>query len=211
MTQAHPDGVRLQKVLAQAGVASRRAAEELIAAGRVTVDGEVVREMGRRVHPESAVVHVDGLRIVLDDALTYLALNKPRGVLSTMHDDQGRRCPIAGATADVYEFHAGHDRWAVKCFTRTPCGLGPRYALLFADLLERQSPWLVGFHYLDQGVFIRGRFTVSASVLTTTPTTTAIGGAGGAGGGAPGGGVVIVIPGVGAVNGSTAANITVRP
>ena len=51
MTQAHPDGVRLQKVLAQAGVASRRAAEELIAAGRVTVDGEVVREMGRRVRP----------------------------------------------------------------------------------------------------------------------------------------------------------------
>ena len=83
MTQAHSDGVRLQKVLAQAGVASRRAAEELIAAGRVTVDGKVVREMGRRVHPETAVVRVDGLRIVLDDALTYLALNKPRGVLST--------------------------------------------------------------------------------------------------------------------------------
>jgi 23S rRNA pseudouridine2605 synthase len=92
MTQAHPDGVRLQKVLAQAGVASRRAAEELIAAGRVTVDGKIVREMGRRVHPDTAVVHVDGLRIVLDDALTYLALNKPRGVLSTMSDDQGRRC-----------------------------------------------------------------------------------------------------------------------
>jgi 23S rRNA pseudouridine2605 synthase len=90
MTQAHPEGVRLQKVLAQAGVASRRAAEELIAAGRVTVDGEVVREMGRRVHPDKVVVHVDGLRIVLDDTLTYLALNKPRGVLSTMSDDQGR-------------------------------------------------------------------------------------------------------------------------
>jgi 23S rRNA pseudouridine2605 synthase len=90
MTEAHSDGVRLQKVLAQAGVASRRAAEELIAAGRVTVDGEVVREMGRRVHPERVVVHVDGLRIVLDDTLTYIALNKPRGVLSTMSDDQGR-------------------------------------------------------------------------------------------------------------------------
>jgi len=92
MTQAHRDGIRLQKVLAQAGVASRRAAEELISAGRVTVDGEVVREMGRRVHPDTAVVHVDGLRIVLDEDLTYLALNKPQGVLSTMHDDQGRRC-----------------------------------------------------------------------------------------------------------------------
>ena len=87
-----PDGVRLQKVLAQAGVASRRAAEELIAAGRVSVDGKVVREMGRRVDPETAVVHVDGNRIVLGDDLVHLALNKPAGVLSSMSDDLGRRC-----------------------------------------------------------------------------------------------------------------------
>ena len=90
--QDRPDGVRLQKVLAQAGVASRRAAEELIAAGRVTVDGKVVREMGRRVDPDTAVVHVDGWRIVLRDDLVHLALNKPRGMLSTMSDDQGRPC-----------------------------------------------------------------------------------------------------------------------
>lgn len=91
-TPAHADGVRLQKVLAQAGVASRRAAEELIAAGRVSVDGKVVREMGRRIDPDTAVVHVDGSRIVLRDDLVYLALNKPRGILSTMSDDQGRPC-----------------------------------------------------------------------------------------------------------------------
>lgn len=90
MTENRPDGVRLQKVLAQAGVASRRAAEELIAAGRVTVDGKVVREMGRRVDPDAAVVHVDGNRIVLDDTMTYLALNKPVGVVSSMSDDLGR-------------------------------------------------------------------------------------------------------------------------
>ena len=103
-----PDGVRLQKVLAQAGVASRRAAEELIAAGRVTVDGEVVREMGRRVHPDSAVVHVDGLRIVLDDTLTYIALNKPRGVVSTMSDPEGRRT-LSDFVGDRSErlFHVG--------------------------------------------------------------------------------------------------------
>jgi 23S rRNA pseudouridine2605 synthase len=89
-TEQHPDGVRLQKVLAQAGVASRRAAEELIAQGRVSVDGAVVREMGRRIHPETAVVHVDGNRIVLDEDLVHLALNKPRGILSSMSDDQGR-------------------------------------------------------------------------------------------------------------------------
>ena len=67
-----PDGVRLQKVLAQAGVASRRASEELIAAGRVSVDGKVVREMGRRVDPDTAVVHVDGNRVVLRDDLVNL-------------------------------------------------------------------------------------------------------------------------------------------
>jgi 23S rRNA pseudouridine2605 synthase len=89
---AHPDGVRLQKVLAQAGVASRRAAEEMIAAGRVAVDGKVVREMGRRVDPATAVVHVDGARIQLRDDMVYLALNKPRGILSAMSDDQGRPC-----------------------------------------------------------------------------------------------------------------------
>jgi len=87
-----PEGVRLQKVLAKAGVASRRAAEDLIAAGRVSVDGDVVREMGRRIDPDRAVVHVDGSRIVLREDLVHLALNKPRGMLSTMADDRGRAC-----------------------------------------------------------------------------------------------------------------------
>src|SRR3954451_4205036 len=91
-TGARPDGVRLQKVLAQAGVASRRAAEELIAGGRVRVDGVVVREMGRRVDPDTAVLHVDGSRVVLRDDLVHLALNKPRGMLSTMSDERGRPC-----------------------------------------------------------------------------------------------------------------------
>jgi 23S rRNA pseudouridine2605 synthase len=89
---ASADGVRLQKVLAQAGVASRRAAEQLIAAGRVSVDGKVVTEMGRRVDPQTAVVHVDGSRIQLRDDQVYLALNKPAGMLSTMSDEKGRLC-----------------------------------------------------------------------------------------------------------------------
>jgi 23S rRNA pseudouridine2605 synthase len=89
---ARPDGIRLQKVLAQAGVASRRAAEEMIAEGRVSVDGKIVREMGRRIDPDTAVVHVDGSRIVVRDDLVHLVLNKPRGMLSTMSDDRGRPC-----------------------------------------------------------------------------------------------------------------------
>ncbi|MBM9469618.1 pseudouridine synthase [Nakamurella leprariae] len=90
---AEPDdeqGVRLQKVLASAGIASRRKAEELIRDGRVRVDGLVVTEMGRRIDPDSAVVHVDGNRVVLNEDQVYLALNKMPGVLSTMSDDQGR-------------------------------------------------------------------------------------------------------------------------
>jgi 23S rRNA pseudouridine2605 synthase len=86
------EGIRLQKVLAQAGVASRRVAEELIAEGRVSVDGEVVSEFGRRVDPDTAVIHVDGVRIVVRADLIHLALNKPRGVHTTMSDDRGRPC-----------------------------------------------------------------------------------------------------------------------
>jgi 23S rRNA pseudouridine2605 synthase len=84
-------GVRLQKALAAAGVGSRRACEELIAAGRVEVDGVQVREMGTRVDPSTAVIKVDGLRITTaESGLIHLALNKPRGVVSTMSDPQGR-------------------------------------------------------------------------------------------------------------------------
>ena len=85
-----PDGVRLQKVLASAGIASRRKAEELIKAGRVKVDGIVVKEMGTRIDPENAIVHVDGNRVVLRADQVYLALNKMPGMLSTMSDDLGR-------------------------------------------------------------------------------------------------------------------------
>jgi 23S rRNA pseudouridine2605 synthase len=87
-----PEGVRLQKVLSQAGIASRRAAELMITAGRVEVDGHVVTELGTRVDPHLSVVRVDGARVMLDDTLVHLALNKPRGMHSTMSDDLGRPC-----------------------------------------------------------------------------------------------------------------------
>jgi 23S rRNA pseudouridine2605 synthase len=85
-----PDGVRLQKLLAAAGVGSRRACEALIAAGRVEVDGQVVTELGVRIDPARHVVHVDGVRIQLDESRVYLAFNKPLGVVSTMNDELGR-------------------------------------------------------------------------------------------------------------------------
>jgi 23S rRNA pseudouridine2605 synthase len=85
-------GVRLQKVLSQAGIASRRVAEKMILDGRVEVDGQLVTELGTRVDPDVSVIRVDGARVVLDDSLVYLALNKPRGMHSTMSDDRGRPC-----------------------------------------------------------------------------------------------------------------------
>ncbi|MCA0296802.1 MAG: rRNA pseudouridine synthase [Actinobacteria bacterium] len=84
------EGIRLQKVLAQAGVASRRAAEDLIHRGRVEVNGEKVTEQGRRVDPTRDVIRVDGARIPPQAAHQYVVLNKPRGVVSTMEDPHGR-------------------------------------------------------------------------------------------------------------------------
>ncbi|HZD73842.1 MAG TPA: pseudouridine synthase, partial [Actinomycetota bacterium] len=83
-------GLRLNKALSAAGLGSRRAVEELIRAGRVAIDGEVVEEMGRRVDPAADRVEVDGSRVVIDERLRYWMLNKPLGVVSTADDPQGR-------------------------------------------------------------------------------------------------------------------------
>lgn len=89
---ADNDGVRLQKVLSQAGIASRRVAERMIRDGRVEVDGQIVTELGTRVDPAASLIRVDGARISIDDTLVHLAINKPRGMHSTMSDDRGRPC-----------------------------------------------------------------------------------------------------------------------
>ena len=80
---------RLQKVLAQAGIASRRAAEQIILAGRVRVDGRIVRELGTQVDPRKSRVEVDGNKIVAEK-LVYIVLHKPRGVVCTLSDPEGR-------------------------------------------------------------------------------------------------------------------------
>ncbi len=86
------EGTRLQKVLSQAGVASRRVAERMILDGRVEVDGHIVTELGTRVDPDASLIRVDGARIQVDDTMVYLAINKERGMHSTMSDDRGRPC-----------------------------------------------------------------------------------------------------------------------
>ncbi|MDH6236670.1 pseudouridine synthase [Cryobacterium sp. CG_9.6] len=88
--EAAADGIRLQKVLAAAGVASRRVSEDLITSGRVRVNGKVVTELGRRVHPDTDQVAVDNVAVQLDTTRRYIMLNKPVGVVSSMMDENGR-------------------------------------------------------------------------------------------------------------------------
>ncbi|PRH77577.1 pseudouridine synthase [Streptomyces solincola] len=90
-TFGEQEGERLQKVLARAGMGSRRACEELIDAGRVEVNGEIVMEQGTRVDPEHDEIKVDGLTVATQSYL-FFALNKPAGVVSTMEDPDGRQC-----------------------------------------------------------------------------------------------------------------------
>lgn len=91
MTDARSEGIRLQKVLAQAGVASRRAAEIMIDEGRIEVNGQLVTEQGRRVDPERDVIRIDGSRLPPPRRHVYAMMNKPRGVVCTMGDPEGRR------------------------------------------------------------------------------------------------------------------------
>ena len=101
-------GIRLQKLLAQAGFGSRRKCEQIITDGRVEVDGELITELGTRVDPTHQQIRVDGSRIRLDTRHITLALNKPKKVLSTMDDPKGR-FTLRDIVGDRYEriFHMG--------------------------------------------------------------------------------------------------------
>ena len=98
-------GVRLQKLIATAGVASRRAAETLMREGRVTVNGVVIATPGSRAHPDTDDIRVDGRRVSLGGTRRYVLLNKPRGVVTTRDDPQRRRTVmdlLSGVRESVY-------------------------------------------------------------------------------------------------------------
>jgi 23S rRNA pseudouridine2605 synthase len=139
-------GVRLQKVLAAAGLGSRRHCEELIAAGRVEV--ETVRRYGARVDPQHQVIRVDGLRIPSRQDLVYLALNKPAGVLTTMSDDRGRRT-VGDLLGDREErlYHVGrldYETEGLMLFTNdgdlAHRLMHPRYGVLKTYLADVPGP-----------------------------------------------------------------------
>lgn len=94
--------MRLQKFLARAGVASRRGSEDLMTAGRVRVNGEVVTELGSKVDPRVDVVEVDGVRVSLGEGAAYLVLNKPENVITTMDDPEGRPTVVPYVPVDRF-------------------------------------------------------------------------------------------------------------
>ena len=104
--QARPEGERLQKILARAGVGSRRACEELIAAGRVRVNGEVAT-LGGRADPDHDRVEVDDRPIGVRPGLVYYLLNKPAGVVTTASDPQGRPTVVELVPAEPRVFPVG--------------------------------------------------------------------------------------------------------
>ncbi|HVF32456.1 MAG TPA: pseudouridine synthase [Acidimicrobiales bacterium] len=106
MTEGDGRGERLQKVLARAGLASRRVCEDLIAAGRVTVNGDVA-DLGRRVDPVADVIEVDGALVPTAPGLVHYLLNKPAGVVTTAADTHGRPTVVQLVPAEPRVFPVG--------------------------------------------------------------------------------------------------------
>jgi 23S rRNA pseudouridine2605 synthase len=170
-----PGGVRLQKVLAAAGIGSRRACEEMIGAGRIEVDGEVVRRFGARVDPDRQIIRVDGRRIAASEKLVYVALNKPPGVLTTMSDNRGRKT-LADLLGDRAErlFHVGRLDYETEglMLLMNDGELAhrlahPRYGVLKTYLADISAPFprdlgrqLMSGVDLDDGVATADRFRV---------------------------------------------------
>jgi 23S rRNA pseudouridine2605 synthase len=132
ITMAKNPSERLQKVLAWAGVASRRKAEEMILQGRVTVNRKVVTQLGTKVDPNRDEIRVDGERIQTESHRVYIILNKPRGILSTMEDDRGR-----SALGDLISVPTR--LYPVGRLDATSEGL-----ILLTDDGERRKPWKPG-------------------------------------------------------------------
>jgi len=141
--------VRLQKILADAGIASRRASEALIIDGRVSVDGLQIFELGSKFDPEISKVEVDGEAIKSSKTKTYLAFYKPRGVISTMSDPEDR--PNLGdffKTRNERLFHVGRlDRESEGLILLTNDGdlthraTHPSYGMIKKYLIEIEGPF----------------------------------------------------------------------
>lgn len=170
------EGERLQKTLARLGFGSRRACEELIAEGRVTVDGEVA-ELGRRVDPEADRVEVDGVPVGVRPGLAHYLLNKPRGVVTTAADPQGRRSVVDLVPAEPRVFPVGrldvdteglllltNDGDLAFRLTHPRFGVDKEYV---AEVEGRPSPAVV--RRLREGVDLEDGRTAPAKVALVPP------------------------------------------
>jgi 23S rRNA pseudouridine2605 synthase len=165
--------LRLQKFLAQCGLASRRSAEEMIRQGRVTVDGIKITDMGMKITPGMQVVCLDGVQVALTEKSVTLLLNKPKGYVTTLSDPQGR--PIVtsllqGITARV--FPVGRlDLDTEGALILTNDGMlsesiqHPRYEVKKTyEALVRGRPARSDLHHLEKGIVLEGKKTSPASI-----------------------------------------------
>lgn len=157
--------VRLQRFMARAGVKSRRASEQLIEEGRVSVNGEVVTKQGVKVDPEHDIVEVDGKRIRMFEGEGYLILHKPSGYITAMHDESGKRCVAELVPHDQFPglYPVGrldYDTTGILLFTTNgPLGdqlLHPRHHVLKQYIATvKGTPSRHELHQLRTGVKIR--------------------------------------------------------
>lgn len=171
------DGERLQKVLARAGVGSRRACEELIAAGRVTVNGQRA-ELGRRIDPQTDEVEVDGALVAVAEGLVHYLLNKPAGVVSTASDPQGRATVVSLVPASPRVYPVGrldvdseglivvtNDGPLTHRLTHPRFGVEKEYV---AEVSGRPAPGAL--RSLRKGVMLEDGLTAPARVSMLGPT-----------------------------------------
>lgn len=173
--------VRLQKFLAEAGVSSRRASETLIRAGRVSVDGAVIREMGVKVDPSRQVVAVDGKRVVPAGVLVHLILYKPRGVVTTVRDPQRRDTVmrfLSGIPERVYPVgRLDKESEGLLFFTND----GPLAHRLIHPRFKVDKEYVVAvdghpgredIRRLEAGIVIHGKTTLPCRIQVTEKTAT---------------------------------------
>lgn len=158
---------RLQRVLAARGVGSRRRSEDLIRAGRVTVDGQIVTTMGTKVDPQTAQIRVDG-KLIRPQALHYVILNKPRGYITTTRDERGRQTVMDLVSTRERLYPVGRlDRDTEGLLLLTNDGevanrvMHPRYGMTKEyQVLTFARPDAAAFRQLSAGVMIDGKKVV---------------------------------------------------
>lgn len=170
---ASPPGIRLQKILSTAGVASRRAAERLMEEGRVTVNGQVATQLGTRADPQRDEVRVDGRRVGRAPRRRYLLVNKPRGVVTTRRDPQHRQT-VLDLVPRVREYvypvgRLDYDSEGLLLLTNdgelAERMTHPRHALeRVYEAVVRGVPGLGGLKRLRTGVTLDGRVTAPVAV-----------------------------------------------